>query len=157
MSCFSRSVRAMAVKSMIRTDATSTGAQRYKVWLVTGIVAVAGCGREQTDPRRVAVHGSVSFENRPVAKGMINFKPSPGAWGPTAGTVVADGQYRIPRAKGPVIGNYDVVLKIQRPGSLEVDTPPSRLGRATTNLATFIVNVELVDEENVIDFQLPPH
>jgi hypothetical protein len=53
----------------------------------TACVLVTGCG-----DGRVRVHGSVSFEGKPVEVGLITFEPADGV-GPTTGGEIKDGKY----------------------------------------------------------------
>jgi hypothetical protein len=67
----------------------------------------AGCGGgDGLD--RVAVSGSVTIDGKGARHGIIRFMPSEGREGPVANTRISDGQFDIPRAEGPVAGNYEV-------------------------------------------------
>lgn len=62
-------------------------------------------------PERAAVSGTVKINGRPVSQGAINFFPTEGNKGPEAGTNIMDGQYKIDRATGPVLGKNRVELR----------------------------------------------
>ena len=80
--------------------------------IVTGFVllaaSVAGCGGSGDQLERVSVSGSVTINGKAAQHGIIRFLPAAGTEGPAANTKIANGQYHIPREKGPVAGAYEV-------------------------------------------------
>jgi hypothetical protein len=60
------------------------------------ITCVAGCGRGGGS---AAISGTVSYEGKPLEKGIINFVPADGK-GPTAAATIADGKYSVKVAPG---------------------------------------------------------
>lgn len=70
---------------------------------------LVGCGASDGLPRE-PVSGSVIFESKPLASGLIAFYPV----GPDAvtqgGSLIHDGVYSIPRDQGLVPGAYKVVI-----------------------------------------------
>ena len=69
-------------------------------------VLLAGCGGDGI--RRVEVSGSVTLDGKPLDGAAILFVPIKG--GPTAGTEIAGGQYRIEQSGGPSPGPYRVEI-----------------------------------------------
>lgn len=57
------------------------------------VMLAAGCGDS------TAVSGRVTYEGRPLAKGLISFVPSDGQ-GPSCGGAIANGQYRVALSAG---------------------------------------------------------
>ncbi|MBY0396535.1 MAG: hypothetical protein K2X91_08715 [Thermoleophilia bacterium] len=72
--------------------------------LACAAILAAGCGKAPG----VAVSGTVQFEGKPVADGMIQFVPQAGTDGPTAGAPIKEGRYDIAAVGGPVPGKYRV-------------------------------------------------
>ena len=72
--------------------------------------ALTGCG----DSRRQAVEGTVSVHGEPVQSGQIEFRPLPGTSGPTAGSPIHDGKYRIRSKQGPFTGTFQVEIRAMR-------------------------------------------
>ena len=61
-----------------------------------------GCGGGAQG--RASVHGRVLMDGEPVESGMIQFIPTGGNTGPTAGGTIENGDYSIPAEKGPPVG-----------------------------------------------------
>jgi hypothetical protein len=75
-----------------------------------GFVLVLGCGDDSGLARRYPVSGTVSYQGRRVAKGLISFRPTdPG--GRAAGGSIVDGSYSL-----ETVGNNDGAL----PGTYRV-------------------------------------
>jgi len=62
-------------------------------------------------PRRASFEGQVSFDGKPVERGVVVLMPAGGTKGPTAGAVLTGGRFRIDAAAGPVVGRYRVEIK----------------------------------------------
>ncbi len=78
------------------------------VCLLLGVICgLAGCGGS-SGPQRGAISGIVSFDGEQVDQGSILFLPTGGTKGPSSGSVITDGRFSIPQAKGPVVGMYRV-------------------------------------------------
>ena len=83
------------------------------------IIAVQlGCpGCSDSGPQRASVSGSVSLDGRSLMHGSINFIPTEGTAGPTAGATIENGSYRIDRVKGVTVGRSLVKINsVQRTG-----------------------------------------
>src|SRR5688500_13010891 len=63
------------------------------------MLLLAGCG---ADSDRGAVSGTVTLDGKPVENGSISFVPIEGTQSPSAGAVIGNGTYEIPRDKGPM-------------------------------------------------------
>jgi hypothetical protein len=83
-------------------------------------LAAGGCGGATDDLPREAVHGKVTIDGEPLAKGAIRFvTATPGAGRVIeVGELIRDGEYSIPRANGPVPGTYHVTI------TEEAEAPP---------------------------------
>ncbi|MCX7424826.1 MAG: hypothetical protein NTW96_04260 [Planctomycetia bacterium] len=75
--------------------------------LVLLVLLGSGCSRSGLD--RLAVRGTVRVDNQPLEGGSITFLPTDGR-GPTAGAMIASGDYRIDRDQGVVAGEYRVKI-----------------------------------------------
>ncbi|MCI0457578.1 MAG: hypothetical protein L0Z62_11460 [Gemmataceae bacterium] len=95
-------------------------------------VAVASC--ERSELKRGHVHGTVTVDGVPLAKGQIRlFALSAGGAG-TDGAIV-DGKYDIPTQRGPSAGTYRVEIESWKPTGRRVHDPDTR------NLVDEYVNV----------------
>jgi len=74
-----------------------------------GLLIVAGC--RDSGPHRVAVQGSVQFDGRPVADGLIRFIPLEGTRGPESAAPIVDGKYELPAKEGPPAGKLRVEVR----------------------------------------------
>jgi hypothetical protein len=79
-------------------------------FLILALAAWPGCGGATDDLPREPVYGSVTFEDKPVASGMIQFLPASPEAGTQAGAKIENGSYSVPREGGPVPGKYQVVI-----------------------------------------------
>ncbi len=65
------------------------------VYLFLLLLPLAGC----SGPKKVEIAGTVTLDSKPIENGLIRFLPADGA-GPSAETVIADGQYKLPMTLG---------------------------------------------------------
>lgn len=75
-------------------------------WLALVLVVALTLGCEKSNRNRV--YGRVTYEDKPVATGEIEFYPIEGTMGPSSGIKIYDGEYDVPREKGPLAGTYRV-------------------------------------------------
>jgi hypothetical protein len=73
---------------------------------------LSGCSR-WTEPRRVAVNGSVIAVDQLVPKGTIRFLPEPGTAGTVTLTSVQAGLYNFTNRDGPFPGKYKVIVNLE--------------------------------------------
>jgi hypothetical protein len=73
--------------------------------LLAALFVAAGCGSSLPNKR---VHGKVTLDGAPVAKGVISLAPLES--GPSAAGEIIDGQYDIGPAQGPAPGQYKVSI-----------------------------------------------
>jgi len=83
------------------------------------LVAVAGCGTP--DESRAAVSGTIKLDGEPIKQGTISFIPE--EKGPTAGTVIRDGQYSIPQKVGAFVGKNKVEVRSVQETGRKVKNP----------------------------------
>ena len=102
-------------------------ARRRAAWAtaVAACLCSAGCGGGSADGLdRKAVHGRVTLDGAPLAKGMISFDPAEGPPGAVpAGGVIVDGSYAIDPAMGPTPGKYRVSIRSAGPDEPVADAP----------------------------------
>ncbi len=103
---------------VIKTGSESESVPRLLGALLRGLllVAVVGC----THNGRVAIEGTVTLDGRPLHEAQIAFFPMPGCTGPTVGGDIIDGRFAIPADKGPLAGNYRVVINKSGPTGRQV-------------------------------------
>ncbi len=80
-------------------------------WGLT-IVSLTGCGAK-SEPRRVAVHGSVIVGDKLVPEATVRFLPEAGNAGPVAMTNVVGGLYNFTKLDGPYPGKYKVSVNLE--------------------------------------------
>jgi hypothetical protein len=69
---------------------------------------LAGCGDDLGG--RCAVHGTVTFQGKPLDQGFITFIPLAPGQATQSGTAIANGTYAIPKKQGLVPGPYRVSI-----------------------------------------------
>ena len=81
-----------------------------KCLVLTVYPFLIGCGTAYDGPPRGAAHGKITIGGEPLEYGAINFYPTEGTQGPTAGAEIKDGRYELPEVKGPVVGRQRVEI-----------------------------------------------
>ncbi|MBX7167344.1 MAG: hypothetical protein K1X74_13520 [Pirellulales bacterium] len=81
--------------------------------LLTLILGAAG-GCEQAAVARAEVHGRVTLDGQPLARGSIVFVPAGEAAGPKAGGQIVGGRYALAAAEGPVVGRLQVQIRAEQ-------------------------------------------
>lgn len=82
-------------------------------------ILITGCGGRIT---RCEIEGSVTVDGQPIKDGSITFQPLAGTSGPVVGASIADGQYKIEKVKGPVVGEYQIELTGRGPTGRKITT-----------------------------------
>jgi len=128
--------------------------------LIGGLLVLGGC--EASGLRRAAVSGTVRVDGQPLAEGSINFFPTEGTEGPTAGAPIVQGKYQIPRANGVTVGKNLVQIQANRKTGRKVPNPmaPGTLTDEIVELlppeyntqSTLVRTIE--PGSNVLDFDL---
>ena len=88
-------------------------------FLLVFVFLLTGCGGGIP---RCEVEGTITVDGQPVKEGSITFQPLEGTSGPVAGASIIDGHYNIEKAKGPVVGEYQIVLTGRAPTGKKVVT-----------------------------------
>ena len=89
--------------------------QAYLVLTVGCALASAllgGCG--DRGPERVLVSGSVTYNSKPVAAGVIRFTPTATSQLPTAAAMIKDGTYKVDVRGGVPVGAHKVEIEAYR-------------------------------------------
>jgi hypothetical protein len=82
-----------------------------------------GCSGPQAE-----VSGTVRLNGSPIKEGAINFIPTGGNHGPSAGAIIRDGKYHIPRSKGATVGKNLVELRAFLDTGRQVQDPTGPRG-----------------------------
>lgn len=83
----------------------------HTMWI--GIAILVGC--DNSSEGRGSVKGKVSFDGKPVEKGMVTFTPTGETKGPAAFATIENGAYKLKASdNGPVIGSHKVTLMGER-------------------------------------------
>ena len=88
-----------------------------------------GCA--DSGPATAEVSGTVLLDGRPIEEGSIQFIPVGGSRGPGSGGIIQDGQYRIPRQKGVVVGTNRVELRAFKNAGTKIQDPTAPPGVRT--------------------------
>jgi hypothetical protein len=88
------------------------------------VLAFPGCGEPNPLGRR-AVHGTVSYQSKPVDYGAIQFAPEDPQHGISSGAMIENGKYQIKASQGLPPGSYHVMISAPDRGKQEqVEGPP---------------------------------
>lgn len=84
------------------------------------LVFMTGCGGS-TGLERSSVHGKVTFDGKPLEKGLIAFLPTGDTKGPSSGAEIKNGEFSIPKETGPTPGPHRVEITATKAvGRIEV-------------------------------------
>jgi len=140
--------------------------RRWHWRAVSAIAVLMGCGGGERGPERVAVEGEVTFQGRAVESGSILFVPTDGTPGPRAGAEIDAGQYRLPAARGPVVGRlrvevragrefgYDITEPTESVRHIGEPLPPESIPPEYNDRSTLVVET-MADADNTFVFHLP--
>ncbi|MDO5554880.1 MAG: hypothetical protein Q4G68_14080 [Planctomycetia bacterium] len=135
---------------------------RYCVYFALLIVPmVTGCG----DANRASLSGTVTVNGTPIENGSISFTPLQGTTSSAAGAAIKDGVYKIPNDKGPLPGEFKVIItgtkksgkKIKEPGTgNELDEVVSAIPAKYDPLrgGTEVLKATITTGGNKLDFDL---
>jgi hypothetical protein len=84
---------------------------RRAALLGLGVLAFSAVGCSRSSTERAPVRGQVLIDHQPLAEGSIAFFPVEGTTGPSAGGVIHDGRYDIPRDRGVIVGRNRVEIR----------------------------------------------
>ena len=90
------------------------------------LLAVLGlvCGCTGTEPKGVAVSGTVTLDGQPVTSGSITLLPTDKeSKAGSPGGVVKDGAFQIPAEAGPTPGKYKAVVQVMKETGNTVEGP----------------------------------
>ena len=122
------------------------------------VASTVGCGSHK-GPKKYAVRGAVSFQNRPVEQGQVIFEPDParGNRGPASYGEITAGSYTLSRTKGHVGGPYIVRLSgVEQPAGTTPSKSPGDGGTPPRMLFTDRqVTIELPKADVTHDFDVP--
>ena len=88
-------------------------APRFAWLMAIGISAIVsgGCSGEGDDLPREPIAGKVTLDGKPLEHGTIRFEPaSMQGTSTVVGAMIDGGSYSVPRAQGPVPGEYLVAI-----------------------------------------------
>jgi hypothetical protein len=94
-----------------------------------GLFCVLGCA--DSGPPTAEVSGTVRLDGRLVDEGSIQFIPVEETKGPSAGDIIRDGQYHIPREKGVTVGTNRVELRAFKTTGRKIQDPTAPPGVKT--------------------------
>jgi hypothetical protein len=99
-------------------------APRRCLLVLSALLTAIGCGEPNPLGRR-AVHGSVTFQGKPVDYGGIQFMPDDLQRGVSSGAMIEGGKYQIKTSQGLPPGSYKVMISSpDRVEKEKVEGPP---------------------------------
>lgn len=119
----------------------------------------SGCGGAKNELGRVPVSGNVTFEEKPLDRGSIEFSPT--GTGTQSGAVIENGVYTIPEERGLAPGEYTVRISSpagegvteEMPGDSS-EIPEERIPEEFNTNSKEKVTVE-AGKDNVFNFTIP--
>jgi hypothetical protein len=154
-------MRAVSTASVLDTLHLTQGKIASFAAICLVIATCLGCGKN--GPHRAAVSGHVTLDGQPIDEGVIQFLPVEGTIGPETGGVITNGQYEIPRNRGPVVGKSRVELRASKKTGRKIQDPTGRPGVLTdeykemfppTSNANSSLLREINDAPNTFDFDI---
>ena len=137
----------------------------WLMYLVMLTLFSNGCGARQAT---VGLEGEVTYNGRAVEKGRIEFIPSDGTTGPSAGTTVTGGRYELPAKWGLLPNGIYLAARITgfkkagrtEPNRVERGGPPVEVEEnfipaAYNSQSTLKVRISELADKNKADFHLP--
>jgi hypothetical protein len=120
--------------------------------LALAALVLAGCSGDGLDRQRV--HGTVTYQGKPVEFGAIFFEPtaSVGKVAPTVYLPIRDGKYDTGR-EGPVRGKYRVVVGGHDQSKTRVDD--DGITHTTLLFPDYRFEVEIPPPNNTLDVEVP--
>lgn len=97
---------------------------RAMIALAAMVLTAAGCG--ESDLPLAPVHGTVTYQNKPLDHGKVVFFPEAGTPGPQAvGTIESDGTFHMQTIgrDGAAVGRHRVLVHCRRPARPEEQGP----------------------------------
>jgi hypothetical protein len=126
-----------------------------RLFWVTVLISMSAC-RDGDGLKRVEVRGTVTYQNAPVERGLITFRPAKGSRGLAAGTGIVDGKFLIPAEKGPIAGPHEVEVKFVNADNDSVNSgEPALSKRGPGQLKSFSQRVEITKGVNEFEFSFP--
>ena len=114
---------------------------------------LAGCARDD-GPQRFDVWGKVTFDDRPVPVGRIQFEPdtSKGNQGPAGYTVIKDGTYSTEQIGKGTVGGPHIVVILGLDGKT---APGDETDGGAPMFPAYRTTVDLPKEPATKDFNVP--
>jgi hypothetical protein len=112
-----------------------------------GLLCFLGCA--DSGPLTAEVSGTVRLDGRLIEEGSIQFIPVEGSKGPSAGGIIKDGEYHIPRDKGVTVGTNRVELRAFKTAGRKIQDPTAPPG-IKTNVRVQAFPPEFNDRSTVV-------
>jgi hypothetical protein len=131
---------------------------------LVGLVLLFAAGCQGSSDLR-GIQGSASYDGKPIESGTIEFVPTGGTKGATAGAIIQSGSYTVPRNLGVHVGGkYKVSIVAMKKTGRKVAEMTGKDGHALDEFASYIpaqfnsatkLEVEISgDNPNRLDFHL---
>jgi hypothetical protein len=125
------------------------------------LLLIAGCDGGRAG--QGAIHGKVTLNGKPLAKGSILFTPIEGTHGAVAGGEIENGRYEFSGATGPAIGWNRVEIRAARKTGKMIPKPFAPPGQMIPEQVEAVspqyntsstLKVEIKPGENTADFEV---
>ena len=84
----------------------------YAACFITAAL-MSGCGGDR-GPERVVVSGTITYNGKPISRGLIRFVPDAKSSVPSAAAEIVDGQYRAASYGGVAVGTHKIEIDAYR-------------------------------------------
>jgi hypothetical protein len=128
------------------------------------ISALAGCGGAAQGLRRAPVRGTIRLDGQPIEQGYISFYPIRQTKGPIVGVQISNGEFKVSKSKGPVVGWNRLVISSKRKSGKKIPMgsphPPDVMTDEIVEAVPARYNTdstlehEIENRKNVIDLDL---
>jgi len=104
----------------------------------------------------------VTLDGVAIEQGSITFRPTGGTQGPASGVAIANGQYRLSAADGPVVGHNRIEIYAPRKTGRKVPAPMGNPGEMSEEVVEMIpsryntqstLNRDVAPGKNTLDFE----
>jgi hypothetical protein len=111
---------------------------RFAALALATMLLLPGCNSSE-GPTRVAVVGHVKLDGKPLQRGSIEFIPVQDTEGPKAAAEIVDGDYRLRKADGPVVGTVRIEINSIQSPAFALDDPQAHAKNIWTAVETNLV------------------
>jgi hypothetical protein len=125
---------------------------------------ITGCSK--AGPQRAPIKGKITVGGAPLASGQILFVPQPPLEGPATTAAIVNGEYSLPKDRGPIVGTNRVEVQADLNLGFPIDDEQAFVARQgaplppnpippTFNRQSTLTHEVKADFENVFELNIP--